>query len=60
MRGLDVAAVAQEIRNVRAMIADLIKVVEGLPASRPGSLVITKLDEADLWLGRLAKLIGAE
>jgi hypothetical protein len=58
-RALDLGAVAAEVAQARTTIEDLIKLVRGLPPSRPAALVVTKLEEADLWLGRVAALLGA-
>ena len=58
-RARDLAAVAAEVAQARTAIEDLIPLVRGLPASRPAALVVTKLEEADLWLGKLAGLLGA-
>jgi hypothetical protein len=58
-RALDLGAVAAEVAQARTTIEDLIKLVRGLPPSRAAALVVTKLEEADLWLGRVATLLGA-
>ena len=58
-RALDRAAVAAEVAQARTTLADLIQLIQGLPPSRPAALVVTKLEEADLWLGRVATLLGA-